>query len=273
MKLRTLVMKFGGASLATPSHFCRVASCIKKKLQSYDQLVVVVSAMGRMTDELIGLAREVSFHPLKREQDMLISVGERISMTLLAMALADKGVKAVSLTGSQSGIITSDCHLNALIKEIRPERLLQHLKEGKIVIVAGFQGVSESKEITTLGRGGSDTTAVALGVAIRAHRVEFYKDVRGFYQRDPKRFPSSPLFQTLTFQKAISLAKKGSSPIHLRSILLALKNGLPLHIMSFKVEEFGPYSGTLITGGSDQEGGKPVYELSMSDDDDKTREI
>lgn len=257
---RCIVMKFGGASLATPEHFCCVAKCIKKKCEIYDQLIIVVSAMGRMTDELMKLACRVSLHPLKREQDMLISVGERISMSLLAMALADQGVDVISLTGSQSGILTSDDHLNARITTVRPIRLQQHLHEGKVVIVAGFQGVSEKKEITTLGRGGSDTTAVALGIALGAKVIEFYKDVRGFYEADPKKSVNAKLFSHLSFNKALSLAKKGLSPLHLRSILLASKNGIPLHVLSFRTEERRLFLGTRIQDDQITRSAKPIYE-------------
>jgi len=260
MMERTLVMKFGGASLATPKHFCHVARCIQEKFKTYTRLVIVVSAMGRMTDELMELAREVSPQPLKREQDMLISVGERISMSLLAMALADQGVEAISLTGSQSGIMTSNDHLEARITAVRPTRLLQHLEEGKAVIVAGFQGVSESKDITTLGRGGSDTTAVALGVALDAEQVEFYKDVSGFHKEDPKKIPHAPLFSHLSYREALSLAEKGSSPLHARSILLASKNGLPLHVLSFREEERELFSGTRIRNDQIVRSSEPIYE-------------
>ena len=257
---RTLVMKFGGDALATPEHFCKVAECVKERFESYDHLIVVVSAMGSMTDGLIKLASQVSPAPLKREQDMLISVGERISMSLLAMALSDKKVEAVSLTGSQSGILTSEDHLDARIVNVRPVRLKQHLSEGKVVIVAGFQGVSLNKEITTLGRGGSDTTAVALGSAFGVEKVEFYKDVRGFYSSDPKKFKKPTLFSSLSFEKALSLAEEGHAPLHPRAILLALKNHLPLHVLSFKEEERRTFCGTMIEDRCVLTNRKPVYE-------------
>ncbi len=262
---RTLVMKFGGDALATPEHFCKVAECVKERFESYDHLIVVVSAMGSMTDELIKLANQVSPVPLKREQDMLISVGERISMSLLAMALVDKKVDAVSLTGSQSGILTSEDHLDARIVNVRPVRLKQHLSEGKVVIVAGFQGVSLNKEITTLGRGGSDTTAVALGSAFGVEKVEFYKDVKGFYSSDPKKLKEPTLkqptlFSSLSFEKALSLAEKGNAPLHPRAILLASRNHLPLHILSFKEEERRASCGTMIEDRRPLKNRKPVYE-------------
>jgi len=253
-------MKFGGKALATPRHFREVAVRIQHRAGEYDRLVVVVSAMRHMTDALLALANQVSLHPSKREQDMLISVGERISMSLLAMALSERKVDAVSLTGSQSGILTSNDHLDARIIGICPIRLEQHLKEGKVVIVAGFQGVSESKEITTLGRGGSDTTAVALGVALQAEMVEFYKDVRGVYSADPKRVDKPVFFSHLSFEKALTCVDTRSAPLHLRAILLASKNGLPLHVLSFRKEERKRSSGTRIGDDFVAKSKEPLYE-------------
>ncbi|MCB1110493.1 MAG: aspartate kinase [Chlamydiia bacterium] len=212
--MKVIVMKFGGASLETPKHFINVADLIAAKKEP---VVVVVSAMGEMTDELTHLAHQVAQQPSRRELDMLISVGERISMSLLAMALEERGVPAISLTGSQSGIITCSHHNDALIEEVRPVRIYQHLSEGKVVIVAGFQGVSREKEVTTLGRGGSDTSAVALAVALHAEKVEFYKDVKGVYAQDPKKSPQAELYQELSFEQALAL---GDSVIHKRSILI-----------------------------------------------------
>ncbi|MFN4174875.1 MAG: aspartate kinase, partial [Parachlamydiaceae bacterium] len=176
---RTLVLKFGGASVAEPEHFSKIADIILYRKKEFNNIVVVVSAMGDTTNKLIDLAKKVNPNPPRREYDMLVSVGERISISLLAMALALKGQDAISFTGSQSGIITTEEHSEARIIDVKPNRLQPHLQAGKVVIVAGFQGVSKSGEITTLGRGGSDTTAVALAVALKAEKVEFYKDVIG----------------------------------------------------------------------------------------------
>ena len=181
-------------------------------------------------------------------------------MSLLAMALADQGVAAISLTGSQSGILTSGDHLAGRITAVRPIRLHQHLREGKVVIVAGFQGVNEKKEITTLGRGGSDTTAVALGVALGAEVVEFYKDVKGFHDADPKKSERAFLFSHLSFREALTFARKESAPLHPRSILLASKNGLPLHVLSFREDERKLFPGTKIVGDQTTRRSKPVYE-------------
>lgn len=231
--MKTLIMKFGGASVATPADFAKIAQIIKGRSQYFQRIVVVISAMAHKTDELIALAKEVNPHPPRRELDMLVSVGERISISLLAMALNGAGCEAISFTGSQSGIITTAQHTDARIVEVRPWRLLPPLDEGKIVIVAGFQGVSRKGEITTLGRGGSDTTAVALGVALRAEKVEFYKDVAGVYSQDPKYQPDARLFPKISYEDTLSLLSGGAKILHPRCVLLAKKNNLPLHVISF----------------------------------------
>lgn len=234
-------MKFGGAALKTVPHFAQAASLIAEKKGC--RVVVVVSAMGELTGELLALAGQVSSSPPKRELDMLISVGERISSSLLAMALAECGVEAVSLTGSQSGIMTSSEHSAATIIAVRPIRVEQHLKEGKVVIVAGFQGVSGEKEITTLGRDGSDLSAVALALSLEAKWVEFYKDVRGVYRQDPKKYPNAELLERLSFEEALAL---DSFLLHRQSLVLAAERRLPLHILSYKKEERLCFPGTKI---------------------------
>ena len=186
-------MKFGGASVATTASFAHIADLILEKKRVYRRVVVVVSAMGNTTDQLITLAKEVNVNPPKREYDMLVSVGERISISLLAMALAAKNHQAYSFTGSQSGIITCGRHTDARIIDVRPHRLIPVLESGSVAIVAGFQGVSMNGEITTLGRGGSDTSAVALGIALGAEKVLFFKDVGGVFEKDPKRRSSGRL--------------------------------------------------------------------------------
>jgi len=190
--------------------------------------------MGDMTNQLISLAKAVHPNPPMREYDMLVSVGERISISLLAMALARIGKEAVSFTGSQSGIITTKEHCEAKIIDVRPKRLNAHLELGKCVIVAGFQGVSEQKEITTLGRGGSDTTAVALGLSLSAEKVEFYKDVTHLFDADPKKCLTASPFKSISYEKALEIVRKtGGQILHPRAIKLAEKNKMPLHIRSF----------------------------------------
>lgn len=234
MGFEMLVMKFGGASVATPESFLKIAELIIERSLQCKQIVVVVSAMGNTTDQLLELGRKVHPNPPVREQDMLVSVGERISIALLAMALERLGKKAVSFTGSQSGIITCENHSDAKIVEVKPFRIERVLKREQIAIVAGFQGVSRQGEITTLGRGGSDTSAVALAVALRAPRVEFYKDVPGIFDADPKKNRDAKMLQQLSFADALRLAKGGAKVLHPRSIELAEKNHIQLFIRSFE---------------------------------------
>ncbi len=229
-----LVMKFGGASVATPESFLKIAELIVEQSSTHEKIAVVVSAMGNTTDQLIALARQVHPNPPTREQDMLISVGERTSIALLAMALKGKGRGAVSFTGSQSGIITCEHHSDARIVDVKPKRVREALEKGEIAIVAGFQGVSRKGEITTLGRGGSDTSAVALAVALGASKVEFYKDVPGIFDSDPKKNPEAKVFPTLSYADALRLARDGAKILHARSIELAEKNGVQLSIRSFQ---------------------------------------
>lgn len=258
---KTIVMKFGGASLSTIERVLSAGKIILTRSQNYSRLIVVVSAMGDMTNELFNLAKKVCERPPKREQDMLISVGERISMALLAMALSDQNKDAISFTGSQSGIITSSDHSEATIIDVRPYRLSKALDEGKIVIVAGFQGVSHKGEITTLGRGGSDTSAVALGVALRATKVEFYKDVKGIYSEDPKKNAGAEFFSNLNYNQALDIAREGSQVLHPRSILLASKNQLPLHVLPFEYESERSH-GTLIEPSNVSPQEEMIYENS-----------
>ena len=229
--MKPLIMKFGGASVATPENFTSIAELIVRRAKDRSPLVVVVSAMAHMTDELLALAHKVHPNPPRREQDMLISVGERISIALLAMALTLKGHEAISFTGSQSGIITNEDHSEAKIVDVRPARLIQAYSQKRTVIVAGFQGVSRQGEITTLGRGGSDTTAVALAIALGAECVEFYKDVGGIFDKDPKSNPSARLLKQLSFEEALDLTNHGAKVLHPRAVALAEKNGVQLHVL------------------------------------------
>jgi aspartate kinase len=243
--MKTIVLKFGGASLKELSQFRLISQIIIQKKAEYENVLVVVSAMGKMTDELICMANQVSKNPAKRELDMLVSVGERISMSLLAMALDDMGVSAISFTGSQAGIITSRDHTDAKIIEVKPKRISSHLNEGKVVIVAGFQGVSLDGEVTTLGRGGSDTTALALAIALKAEMVEFYKDVKGIFSDDPKKIPDAQFLESLSYKEAMGIILKSERKLlHPRAILLAEKNNIPLLIRSFETLE----KGSFITG-------------------------
>ena len=226
-----LVQKYGGSSLATPAHIRRAAGRIRDlKCAGFD-VVVVVSAMGRMTDHLIRLAGRTVKNPPQRELDMLMTAGERVSMALLAMAIEDIGIPAISFTGSQSGIVTTSDHNEARIKAIRGFRIQEELKKGKVVIVAGFQGVSEQKEITTLGRGGSDTTAVAMAAVLGAQECEILTDVAGLYSADPRLVPSARLLPLCGYDEALELASLGAK-MHPRSLEVAKRFGVKVRITS-----------------------------------------
>ncbi len=230
--MSTVVMKFGGAAVATPEQFSKIAEVVAEERTRFKNLVIVVSAMADMTNQLVELAEQVHPEPPRREYDMLVSVGERISIALLAMALEKRGIPAQSFTGSQSGIVTSDEHSNAHVVDVRPRRLLTAFEQNKVVIVAGFQGCSLRGEITTLGRNGSDISAVALGVALGASEVIFFKDVDGVYSADPKENPSAVHYPTLSYQEFYRTA--GSSGVlHSRCVELAEHNALPLTVCSF----------------------------------------
>lgn len=258
--MKALILKFGGAAFSRAEDFASVAEIIIDHLKENLKIVVVVSAMENMTDQLLELARQVHPSPPKREQDMLVSVGERISMSLLAMALQAKGIKAVSLTGSQSGIITSSDHSEAKIIDVRPARILNELNKDHVVIVAGFQGVSLDKEITTLGRGGSDTTAVALGIALEADHVTFYKDVLGMYLTDPKKNFNQKPISHLKYNEALAIVQNGAKILHKRSLELAKENQLSLIIKSFKRGLGEEFAGTLIADQSGDPTRKKRYE-------------
>jgi aspartate kinase len=240
------VLKYGGSSLATPAHIRRAAAHIRAvKAAGYD-VVVVVSAMGRMTDHLLSLARKTVSHPPQRELDMLLTAGERVSMALLAMALEHDGVPAISFTGSQTGIVTSSRHTDARIVAIRPVRVQEALARGRVVIIAGFQGVSAEKEITTLGRGGSDTTAVALAAALRAERCDIFTDVAGLYTADPRKVPSARLMAACPYEEALELASLGAK-MQPRSLEVARRFGVVVRIASSAaVDDVEGRSGTWI---------------------------
>lgn len=229
----TCIMKFGGAALATNELIETIAGIIHKKTHEVDHIGIVVSAMGKTTDQLMSMAHAIHPSPPKRELDMLISVGERISMALLAMALSKRGLNALSFTGSQSGIITSEEHSNAKIVDVRPKRIQKAFDQGSIAIIAGFQGVSTCGEITTLGRGGSDTTAVALGVALGASHVEFYKDVPGIFSEDPKKSTNAIPLSQATYDQVLAILQSGGRILHSRAVEMAKKHKMKLRIRSF----------------------------------------
>ena len=228
----TLVMKFGGTSVADPEKIRRVASRLVEAKRAGSRVVAVVSAMGQHTDELVSLAHEVSPQPKPREMDMLISVGERISCALVAMAIADLGLDAISLTGSQAGIVTDTVHGKAKIVEVRAHRIHEALDSDRIVLVAGFQGVSTDFDITTLGRGGSDTTAVALAAALGADACEIYTDVDGVFTADPRLVPRARKLHAVSYEEMLEMAASGAKVLALRSVEFARNHGVKLHVRS-----------------------------------------
>ena len=228
----TLVMKFGGTSVADPEKIRRVASRLVEAKRAENRVVAVVSAMGQHTDELVSLAHEVSPQPKPREMDMLISVGERISCALVAMAIADLGLDAISLTGSQAGIVTDTVHGKAKIVEVRAHRIHEALDSDRIVLVAGFQGVSTDFDITTLGRGGSDTTAVALAAALGADACEIYTDVDGVFTADPRLVPGARKLHAVSYEEMLEMAASGAKVLALRSVEFARNHGVKLHVRS-----------------------------------------
>ncbi len=227
-----VVRKYGGSSLANVDRIRTIAKDIATTHKNGQALVVVVSAMGTTTDELEEMASQASRHPSRRELDMLLSVGERITMSLLSMILADEGCPAISFTGSQCGIITDNSHTDARIIKVTAERVREAICQGQVVVVAGFQGVSQAKEITTLGRGGSDTTAVALAAALGAQRCEILKDVDGILSADPKAVPEAWLHKELTYQEMTDIAQTGCGVVHLRAVEFAQRHQVPLMVRS-----------------------------------------
>jgi aspartate kinase len=227
-----IVQKFGGTSVADADRIREVAKHVAWTRQNGDEVVVVVSAMGKTTDELVRMAEDVSSVTPGRELDMLLTAGERITMSLLCMALAELGVEAASFTGSQAGIITDTTHTKAKIVEVRATRLTEALAEGLVPVVAGFQGVSTTRDITTLGRGGSDTTAVALAAALGADRCEIYTDVSGVFTADPRVVPSARRLQKVSFDEMLEIASTGGRVLALRSVEFARNHHVPVHVRS-----------------------------------------
>jgi aspartate kinase len=240
--LGTVVLKFGGTSVADPDKIKDVARRLVAVRESGNRVVGVLSAMGKTTDDLLALATEVSARPHPRELDMLISVGERISNALCAMAIHDLGHEAISLTGSQAGIVTDTTHGKAKIVDVRARRINEALGQDRIVLVAGFQGVSTDQDVTTLGRGGSDTTAVALAAALGAEHCEINTDVKGVYTADPRLVPNARKLDLVTFEEMLEMAASGAAVMATRSIEVARSHNVRLHVRS----TFDDASGTWI---------------------------
>ena len=237
-----VVQKFGGSSVANAERIQNVAKRVVSYKEKGFDLVVVVSALGDTTDELIALADKINTNPPEREMDMLLSTGEQISVALLAMAIHKLGFEAISFTGAQVGIITDSSHTRARIIRINGDKIKEELKKGKIVIVAGFQGVNLNQDITTLGRGGSDLTAVALAKELNARSCEIYTDVQGIYTTDPRIEPKARKIKAITYDEMLEMASLGAQVMQARSIEVAKKFNVPLHVRS----SFSKNSGTMI---------------------------
>jgi aspartate kinase len=240
---KLIVQKYGGSSVAHPEQIKNIAKRVSASYKKGQNFIIVVSAMGKTTDQLVELAHQVSPLPSRRELDMLLSTGERISMALLTMALHDQAVPAISFTGSQAGVLTDGSHSNAQILDLKPIRVTDELAKKQVVVLAGFQGVNPlTKEITTLGRGGSDTTAVAMAAHFKADKLEILKDVEGVFSTDPKLVASAKVYQKLSYDHLLEMCFWGAKVLHYRSVELAKKMKVPLYVGSSE----DPTKGTLI---------------------------
>ena len=242
---RVVVLKFGGSSLSSTESIDKVVSIIRKRVEEGFKVVVVVSARGETTEMLLEDARKYAPKGNPREFDMLLTTGERASAAIVAMALSSNGIPSISLTGSQAGIITDDKHTNARIVEVRPQRVADAIGEGKVVVIGGFQGVSFKKEVTTLGRGGSDTTAVAIAASLNAEKCEIFSDVDGVYSADPAIISDAELLKEISYQEMQELSESGAKVLHSRAVEFAKSKGIEIHCKS----TFAPDRvGTVIKG-------------------------
>jgi aspartate kinase len=242
LKLALIVKKFGGSSVATPDKMRAIVQRVLKGKQPGDKIAIVVSAMGDTTDDLVALAKQITSKTYGREMDMLLSTGEQISIALLAMAFQEAGQKAISFTGAQSGITTSDAFNKGRILELQPDRIMKALDEGNVVIIAGFQGITDQGDITTLGRGGSDTTAVAIAGAIHADVCEIYTDVDGVYTSDPRVVPNAMKMKEITYGEMLEMAKLGAGVMQPRAVEMGSRFNVPIHVRS----TFSENEGTMI---------------------------
>lgn len=252
---KIVVQKFGGTSVADTDKIKRVANAVIKEKELGNDVVVVVSAMGHTTDYLVKMANDISKTPSSREMDMLLSTGEGVSIALLSMAIQEQGHDAISLNATQIGIITENVHQKARIIDIKTDKLKSNLEDNKIIVVAGFQGITEDGEITTLGRGGSDTSAVALAAALNAERCDIYTDVEGVYTTDPRTVPNASKLEKISYEEMLELARVGANVLHPRSVETAKQFNMPLRVRStFKLDDLG----TLIIGVKSMEIYQPV---------------
>jgi aspartate kinase len=257
-----IVQKFGGTSVGSAERILNVAERVLEEKNKGNNVVIVVSAMGKTTDHLVSLARELSANPIKREMDMLLSTGEQVTISLLAMALAEKGVSAVSYTGWQAGILTEDIHSNARITKIETKAIEKQIAAGKVVVVAGFQGVTEDGEITTLGRGGSDTTAVALAAALKADKCDIYTDVTGVFTTDPRYVKDARKLLSVSYDEMLELANLGAGVLHPRAVEFAKNYQIPLEVRS----SMEKVSGTIIEEEASMEQNLVVRGVAFEDE-------
>jgi aspartate kinase len=234
-----IVQKFGGTSVGSVERILNVANRVTQEVEAGNQVVVVVSAMGKTTDELVRLAGEISSNPSKREMDMLLTTGEQVTISLLSLAIKEKGYDAISYTGWQAGIHTEAIHSNARITNIETTKLKRSLDEGKVVVVAGFQGATVDGEITTLGRGGSDTTAVAIAAALKADKCDIYTDVTGVFTTDPRYLKSARKLHSVSYDEMLELANLGAGVLHPRAVEFAKNYAMPLEVRSSMENERG----------------------------------
>lgn len=237
-----IVQKYGGSSVATPARIKQIAQRVVETKKKGHKLVVVVSAMGDTTDNLIGLMRKVNPNPPKRELDLLLSTGEIVSTAILAAAINATGERAIAFTAYQGGIITDDIHTKARIQKIDTRKILEELNKENILVIAGFQGITSNDAITTLGRGGSDTTAVAVAAALKAQVCEIYSDVKGVFTADPRIVPGARKLKTISYEEMLELTSLGTKVLHLRAVEIARKFSVLLHIRS----SFSQEEGTLV---------------------------
>ena len=259
--METIVQKFGGTSVGSIQRIQHVANLIIEEYERGHNVVAVVSAMGKNTDKLVALATAITEKPSKREMDMLLTTGEQITISLLTMALQTKGYNAISLTGWQAGITTESVHSSARITDINTKRIQSHLQEGTIVIVAGFQGISEENEITTLGRGGSDTTAVALAAALKAKKCDIYTDVTGVYTTDPRVVKTAYKLDEISYDEMLELANLGAGVLHPRAVEFAKNHNVILEVRSSMEQE----NGTIVRGECNMEQQSIVKGIAFED--------
>ncbi|MTI69757.1 MAG: aspartate kinase [Firmicutes bacterium] len=260
--MTTIVQKYGGTSIGTIANIKSVAKRIIKRKKQGNNVVVVVSAMGKSTDNLINMAKEVTKEPCKRELDMLVSTGEQVTISLLSMTLKEMGYDSISLTGFQAGIVTNDIHTKAKISDIDIKKVNNYLNDGKIVVVAGFQGINNKGDITTLGRGGSDTTAVALAAKLKSS-CEIYTDVDGVYSVDPRQYPSSKKLDYICYEEMLEMASLGANIMESRAVEIGQKYNVPIYVALSTSEKKGTY----IKEFDNTMEEKVITGLTVSDDD------